>query len=624
MSSDMKMFTVDKFLGVQESGDGDTELQMGMASKMENFFVTDDWNLKLRPGLVRFPIGENREPGQILDVWAGAVGGSEMLIVCDFYGGTDRIFCVENKEDGETVYGRQEGVLGLTDAENAYVSIFDFGGDIYIMSAGNIAVYENGVFVAKEAYVPLVIAGAAPAGGGTTMEPINRLTRLRRITYSADGTSTAYVLPPEAVEVTGVSIDGMDYAVGAMGSFSAENQTFTFLQAPVKGVGNVEITYGADPVASAKSRMEIIRCRLHESYNGSTDTRLFAAGNGTNMCYYTGPTMSGEATALYFPALNEVKVDMSASEITGMNRHYSKLMIFKQDEVFTISYEAVTLTDGTTTAGFYLRPMNNEFGNNAIGQVQTVNNYPRSLCKGGVYEWRVTSSYYKDERYAVRVSDNVGRTLQEADLIKAVTCDDGIQKTYYVFLNDSEGTVLVNRYDMGKEGVWCIYKGKGFRNVRRCVLFGQTVVLFHDTGAFSLAENVHVDAAEDPTGEPEPIPAVWESGNMSFGADFRRKYSSYIYLNLKPMAATNVTVTAETDRRGDYLEKNVKLDVFDWANVNFRAWCFNTNSRPSIHRVRLKVKKFVYYKLILKIEEPGATGTILGFDQQVRYASMAK
>ena len=49
MSSDMKMFTVDKFLGVQESEDGDTELQMGMASKMENFFVTDDWNLKLRP-----------------------------------------------------------------------------------------------------------------------------------------------------------------------------------------------------------------------------------------------------------------------------------------------------------------------------------------------------------------------------------------------------------------------------------------------------------------------------------------------------------------------------------------------------------------------------------------------
>ena len=39
MGSDMKMFTVDKFLGVQESGDGDTELQMGM----EPITITGLW-----------------------------------------------------------------------------------------------------------------------------------------------------------------------------------------------------------------------------------------------------------------------------------------------------------------------------------------------------------------------------------------------------------------------------------------------------------------------------------------------------------------------------------------------------------------------------------------------------
>ena len=53
-------------------------------------------------------------------------------------------------------------------------------------------------------------------------------------------------------------------------------------------------------------------------------------------------------------------------------------------------------------------------------------------------------------------------------------------------------------------------------------------------------------------------------------------------------------------------------------------WTFNTNDRPTIDRVRLKVKKFVYYKLIFRIEKDGAQGTILGFDQQVRFASMAK
>jgi hypothetical protein len=36
------------------------------------------------------------------------------------------------------------------------------------------------------------------------------------------------------------------------------------------------------------------------------------------------------------------------------------------------------------------------------------------------------------------------------------------------------------------------------------------------------------------------------------------------------------------------------------------------------------VKKFVYYKLIFKATKPGAKVTVLGYDQEVRHASMAK
>lgn len=624
MQSDTKMFTVDQFLGVRESGDGDTELKMGQAAKMENFFVTDDYNLRLRPGVRRFSFAALREPGVILDAWSGTIGDTEVMIICDFINGVDRLFSIEKKQGEDAAFYQQNGALGLTSAENAYVSIFAFSGEVYVMSAGKTVVYTGGAFVEKEAYIPLVIAGAAPAGGGTTLEEINLLSGSRRITYSADGESTVYVLPPEAAGVSGVSIDGIPYAVETVGIFSAENGSFVFTEAPIKGVGNVEITYTIDEAAAQESRMQIIRCRLHEAYNGSTDTRLFAAGNGTNVCYYTGPTMDGEATAMYFPAMNEVNVDMSGSSITGLRRHYSKLMVFKQDETFTVSYEPVTLTDGTTTAGFYLRPMNSEYGNEAFGQIQTVNNYPRSITKGGIYEWRVTSSYYKDERYAVRISDNVSRSLQNADTQRIITCDDGYEKTYYAFLNDADGTVLVHRYALGKDGVWCIYKGSLFRDVRKCMLFGKRVVFFGETEAFELFPDASVDVPAQPGGSNQQIKAVWESGNMSFGADFRRKYSSYIYLSVRPQAGTDITVTAETDRRGDYLEKNVALNVFDWKNVNFRNWCFNTNDRPSIYRVRLKVKKFVYYKLVFRIEKEGATGTILGFDQQVRYASMAK
>jgi hypothetical protein len=64
--------------------------------------------------------------------------------------------------------------------------------------------------------------------------------------------------------------------------------------------------------------------------------------------------------------------------------------------------------------------------------------------------------------------------------------------------------------------------------------------------------------------------------------------------------------------------------VFSWANANFVDWTFDTNNTPKINRIRLKVKKFVYYKLIIRVTEPGVKATVLGYDQEVRFASMAK
>ena len=620
-----KMFTVDKFLGVNESGDGDTELRMGEASKMENFLITDAYNLTLRPGIQRIKVSDTRTPAPLLGMWSGFLGNDVLLVVCDFSAGKDRLFVYRKAEDGSNeLVAQQTGVLGLTSADNAYVNIFTFNGNLYVMSSGNTVIFENGTFVKKEPYVPLVIAGADPAGGGTTLENINLLSPLRRINFSSDGESTAYSLPTEAIGITKIIVDNAQVDVSSAGTFDTSKKTFTFNTAPVKGVGNVEITYTTYAATAEKARMQIISCRLHEEYNGSTDTRLFVAGNGTNMCYYTGVTQEGEATALYFPAMNEVAVDMSGSAITGLVRHYSKLLVFKNDGTYTISYEPVTLTDGTTVAGFYLRPMNKEFGNEIMGQVQTVNNYPRTITKDGLYEWRITSSYYKDERYAKRISDMVEKSFAKADVSKIVTCDDDFKKNYYVFLNDSEGTVLVNRYELNKENCWCVYKSSLFRNVRWAMIHGGEMVFFNDTEGFRLAEGITGDAPELEGDEPQQIRAIWESGFMDFGADFRRKYSSEIYISIAPQAGSEVIVTAETDKRADYLEKTVKNSLFGFDNINFADFTFNTNDRPTINRVRLKVKKFVYYKLIFRIEKYGATGTILGVDQKIRFASMAK
>ena len=619
-----KMFTVDKFLGINESGDGDTELKMGEASRMENFVITDAYNLALRPGIRRLDFNKERDPAKIIAAWAGFQGEEELLVLCDF-DETDRLFIYKKNVGGShSLYYRQDGALGLTEEEGSIVNIFTFNSNLYVMSNKKTVIYDGESFSEKEPYIPLVIAGASPAGGGTTLENINLLTAKRRVSFSSDGEATEYHLPLEAEGVDRIIIDNIEQDVASAGSFNKRDKIFTFNTAPIKGVGNVEICYHADEKTAEESRMQIARCRLHEEYNGSTDTRLFVAGNGTNVCYYTGVTQSGEATALYFPALNEIAVDMSGSAVTGMIRHYSKLLIYKQDGTFSISYEPVTLTDGNTVAGCYLRPMNKEFGNEAFGQVQTVNNYPRTITKDGIYEWRITSSYYRDERYANRISDMVERSLKYADISKLVTCDDDFRKNYYVFLNDGDGTVLLNRYELNKGNTWCVFKSKMFRNVRFAMIHGGEMVFCNETEMFRLDEDFTYDDPMQEGGENQQINAVWESGFMHFGADIRRKYSSEVYVSVQPASGSHIVVTAETDKRSDYLEKTVESNVFQWSNITFSNWTFNTNNNPTINRVRPKVKKFIYYKLIFKIDKPGAKGTILGVDQKVRFASMAK
>ena len=625
------MFTADRFLGINEAADGFTEVNMGEASAMRNFLVTDACNLTVRPGIQRLDPELLRTPGEILTVWSGQIGAdsgeeeAEYLVVVDVLDGRDRVWLYTKAANGawDNVF-LQEGALGIAEAEGAVVKVVAFGSRLYIMSTGKICLLEGGELLEAEPYIPLVIAGMDPAGGGSTIENINLLTGKRRVDFSSDGAATVYVLPSEAKQVVSIRVDNTEYPPEALGTFDEEKAEFTFSTAPVKGVGNVEFTYDTDADAAEAARQKLLRMPLIEAYNGSTDTRLFIAGDGSNVCYYSGVTEAGEASPLYFPAMNEVKVDVTGAAVTGLVRHYSKLLVFTREGAYTISYEPVTQTDGTTIAGFYLRTMNREFGNDAVGQVQTVNNYPRTISADGIFEWRITSSYYKDERYAKRVSDKVKRSLEGADMDRIVTCDDNFSKTYYVFLNDEEGTVLVNRYDIGKDGVWCIYNSHLCRNVRNAVICNGTMMFSDGREIFCFTENATKDAPSDPEGETVPITALWESGYMDFGADFRRKYSSQVYVSVLPEVNSSLTITAATDKRSEYLEKEINMNLFSFENFGFPWLTFETNSTPKIHRVRLKVKKFVYYKLIFKVTTPGAKATILGYDQQVRFASMAK
>lgn len=435
MSSDTKTFTVDKFLGLNESADGSTELKLGEASRIENFYITDNFNLKSRDGAA---VVRRIAAGEIVSLTAGTMNGKPWFMTVSVSGTTLSATVAYTAADGTSA----EKTVAATNVSAAHpVKVFPFGDRIYIVARQSDAPLpvtltfssEGGepvLSASGDPYAPTVITGAPPAGGGTALETVNLLSLSCRMQYSADGTATAYTLPSYVASVTTAFVDN----AAAPGSYDASTHVFTFAAAPAKGVNNVEFrcTCAAD-ADLLSAREKFFNMKHCEAYNGDTDTRLFFYGDGTNVCYYTG--ISAYGSGLYLPAGNELAADASTSPITAMARNYSSLIGFQSDGAFVVTYEPITLSDGSVTAGFYMRTASREFGNEMGGQVQTVNNYLRTLSAGSLYEWRYTSSQYRDERYAKRISEKVSHTLAAADPRKVVTCDDNVSHISFSLTN---------------------------------------------------------------------------------------------------------------------------------------------------------------------------------------------
>lgn len=586
---DSKVYTIKKFLGLNESEDGDTQLKMGEASVLDNFEITSEYHLRVRPGYDVL----HRFNGPVRGMWHGYVAGGEVTVCA---------------ADGAVWNITENGAENIGDILDAPTTFFGFGDKLYMLNGSEYLVWDGiGYVDSVGGYVPVIVTASAPGGGGTTLEPVNMLTGKRRVKFSADGESTVYHLPETNVtSIDFVFVEGAEQTEGFTVDKAAG--TVTFSSAPAQGSNNVQVFYN---VANTL-RDKIEKMRFSEFFNGSSDTRVFLYGDGSNKAYYCGVTEDGEASAEYFPDLYEVQIGTVNTPITAMARHYSKLLVFKPEAVYATSYSAITLEDGSTTAGFYTVPIHRAIGNEAPGQVQLVNNYPRSFCAGNIYEWRLATTLYADERNAKNISDRVQRSMNNADVSKIHTFDNDMTHEYFVFLGDEAGTVLVNNYEIG---VWYMYTGLP----AACACCdGTTMYLGFSDGRVVDFDHIYT------TDDGKVINSRYESGNMAFDADFKRKTSSIIWVSMKPAVNARILISARSDKKSDYAEKEVVSNLSGFDHVNFWHFSFLTNRAPQMERVKLKVKKFVYYKLVITSGSSHGDVTVLGIDQKVRYTGNVK
>lgn len=594
-STSEKIYSLSKWLGVNEKPGGDTKLKLGEAAVMENWRVTRDGNLRRRPGTeLLFELGEL--PIRLL--WSGYVAGEEcVLAACD--GKLYRIF------DG-TVWDVEE--LGAVNTAGD-VFAFGFSDNAYILDGAKYRVYDGNTLSEVAGYRPLVSTATVPTGGGVTLEQANKINGLRRAKFSPDGTAVTFVLPEKNL----ASVDYVtDLVTGdAVAGFTADTNagTVTFTNAPDAGTNTIEIGWSV----AENFRASVEAMRYAELYNGAQDSRVFLYGDGGNKVFYSGLDENGVPRADYFPDMNEARIGESNTPVTALIRHGTRLIAYKTNSTYSIVYGNITLEDGSTIADFTITPVNRDIGNAAMGQARLVSNYPRTLFGNDVYEWKNSSSYSSiitaDERQARRISDRVCSSLSVFSLADCKCWDDNDAQEYYIC---SGTTAVVHNYAVDAWYVYTNFDAKVMCNFRGMLYMGTS-----DGRILRVSDVVRTDCGE-------AIPAYWESGAIDFGADYMRKYSSMLWVSVKPESNSYVEVTVKTDRKSEFPDKVIAKSLNAFGNLDFSAFSFQTSSRPQIKRLRIKAKKFTYYKLVFQTSEPDTTATVLAADIRVRQTGFSK
>ena len=587
-----KIYPIKRWLGVNQSRDGDTKLKMGEAAVMENWRVTRDGNLRRRPGM---ELMDTIGTGEVKRLWSGMVAGEEcVLAACD--GKLYRLF--DGADWNKTELGAVNTLLD--------VFIFGFDNKAYVMDGESYLSYDGETLSVVEGYRPLVVTAAVPAGGGTSLEESNKLNGMRREQFSPDGEATTFQLAEKKLAsvdyvknlVTGEEFSG--YTVDLKAG------TVTFETAPDKGINTVEIGWTVENTY----RYQVEHMRYAELYYGTLDSRVFLYGDGSNEVFYSGLDTNGNGRADYFPDMNEAQIGESNTPVTALIRHGGRLMAFKTNSAYSISYGNMTLADNSVIATFNVTAVNKAIGNAAPGQARLVLNFPRTIFGKDVYEWRGSSTYVTaDERMAKRVSDRVQTALRSFIAEDCKCWDDNDAQEYYVCYGK---TALVHNYAVDAWYVYTSFDAKALCNFR-----GELYIGTSDGRVLCVTDRARTDCGA-------PIPAYWESGSMDFGADYMRKYTSMIWVSVKPESNSHVEITVKTDRKSEFPVKVIAKGISSFGNLNFAAFSFITSNRPYITRLRIKAKKYAYYKLIFQNSEPDTTATVLAADIRVRETGYAK
>ena len=532
-------------------------------------------------------------------------------------------------------FPKQEKAVELKSGVTSSRSVAqNMGGKLWILTGGEYLVYDGkDVKDASDgAYIPTTVIGAEPAGGGELFENPNMIQPKRKNEFIPDGTSTDYQLDStniDADEVT-ATVAGEEKKEGTDFTVDREKGIVKFNKAPEKPPvgkeGQVIITF-SKKVDGYYDR--VAKCRIMTAYGIGTTDRIVISGNPE---FPNRDWTSGLNDPSYFPDLGYSLVGTEATAIMGYRRIGEYLAIIKEDngQDSTVFLRSASL-NSKGEAVFQTRQSIAGVGAVAIHGFGNILDEPLFLSGTGVYA--ITTNALTAERIVQNRSFYVDpRLTQEEGLEQAEAVSwNGmylLAVNGHVYLLDGRQ----NRSYRAKSQSDYIYECYYWENVpAACWLDhkdGATETLYFGTSDGRICRfNSDIDTMQRYADDDKAILAIWstmadDDGDVTLLKTMIKKGNS---VTIKPYTRSSAQIYFRTEQDPvEFFATGDTLDIFDWEDIDFTRFTFNSNDAPREILFNTKVKKYKRLQIIVKNDAVNEGFGIFGITKHFVVGNFAK
>lgn len=534
-------------------------------------------------------------------LYRGIIKGKEYFLV---HGGTRLYKWTENT--------LTELKSGLTNTQGTSFTLND---KMYVLTGGEYLVFdgETAKDATTDAYVPTTTIANKPTGGGTSFEDVNLLSDKRKNEFCADGSATVYQLDTTDVQsISEVKVNGAVWDASRYSLNGSKGQV-TFTSAPPKpditGKDNVSITFVKHVDGYAD---KIKKCTIAAIYGGKSQDRVFLAGNPDEQdkdwrCESNNP--------LYFSDLSYTKVGADGAAIVGYTAISDSQAIVKSDDrsETTIYFRGYNIDSTTNKVQFPVRRAAAGAGAVAKHAFAYLPEEPVFLSRTGVFA--LTSSNITALQVARNRSYYVDAALTKEDHLENACAV--VWNGYYVLSVNNHAYVLDTNQNVAYKPqsygdyVYECYYWDNFPAVRMMESRGSLYFGTSDGRICKLNTDIDTMQAYSDGGTLGEDGRI--TGGTAISAEWHTKadddgdfmtYKTMVKrgsgVMMKPYTRSSVKVFARTERDfGRQIREGI-ADIFNWEDIDFSRFTFNSNDAPQVLPFNSKVKKYKTLQLIMQ------------------------